>query len=211
MPVSVGVGRVASVPGVSFTSRRVPYDSVDALVLINELQGESSERYGGPDQTPVDPAEFADPNGAFFIARYGVDRIPRDGPASDAARTHRSDVSGSFFEGSGPFDGPNGHLDAATGQTVLVGCVGMRRHSDSDAELKRMYIRRPFRGRGWSRELLRLVETQALSMGFVRLILETGTPQPEAIGLYESSGYESIPGFGHYRDEPLNRCYAKQL
>jgi hypothetical protein len=35
--------------------------------------------------------------------------------------------------------------------------------------------------------------------------------QPEAIALYESSGYTPIPGFGHYKDGPLSRCYARRL
>ena len=34
------------------------------------------------------------------------------------------------------------------------------------------------------------------------MILETGDRQPEAIALYEAAGYERIPNFGHYRDEP---------
>jgi GNAT superfamily N-acetyltransferase len=166
MPVSVGVSWVATVPGVSFTWSRVRYDSVDAQLLIGELQIESYERYGGPDETPVDPEEFAHPDGVFFVARQG---------------------------------------------TELVGCVGMRRRSDSDAELKRMYIRKTFRGRGWARQLLALVEDEARSLGMTRLILETGLAQPEAMSLYESSGYALIPGFGHYREEPDNRCYAKAL
>ena len=41
--------------------------------------------------------------------------------------------------------------------------------------------------------------------------METGLAQPEAMDLYETSGYERIPGFGHYRNEPQNRCYAKTL
>ena len=43
------------------------------------------------------------------------------------------------------------------------------------------------------------------------MILETGTAQPEAIALYSSSGYERIPPFGYYKDEPLNRCFGKLL
>ena len=74
-----------------------------------------------------------------------------------------------------------------------------------------MYIRSTFRGRGWARELLALVEDEARALGMTRLILETGLAQPEAMSLYESSGYALIPGFGHYRDEPDNRCYAKVL
>ena len=74
-----------------------------------------------------------------------------------------------------------------------------------------MFIRAAYRGRGWSRELLRLLEDEARSLGFRRVILETGMKQPEAIGLYTSSGYEPIDSFGHYRDSDLNRCFAKQL
>jgi hypothetical protein len=43
------------------------------------------------------------------------------------------------------------------------------------------------------------------------MILETGTAQPEAVALYESSGYTPIPPFGYYKAEPLNRCFAKPL
>jgi hypothetical protein len=43
------------------------------------------------------------------------------------------------------------------------------------------------------------------------MVLETGTAQPEAMALYESSGYTPIAGFGHYAWSPQNRCYAKRL
>jgi hypothetical protein len=42
-------------------------------------------------------------------------------------------------------------------------------------------------------------------------VLETGLAQPEAIALYESAGYLPIEGFGHYRDEPSSRSFAKEL
>ncbi len=42
-------------------------------------------------------------------------------------------------------------------------------------------------------------------------ILETGTRQPEAIGLYLSSGYLRVPKFGFYCHAPLSRCYGKRL
>lgn len=150
----------------TFTLERVRYDSVLAQQLIEELQEEYVLRYGGPDETPVDPGEFEPPRGSFLLAY-------RDG--------------------------------------VLVGCAGMRARSESDVEVKRMFVRRPFRGRGYARELLTLVEEEARSLGYSRVLMETGGAQPEAMGLYESSGYKRIPGFGHYRNEPQNRCYAKTL
>jgi hypothetical protein len=43
------------------------------------------------------------------------------------------------------------------------------------------------------------------------MVLETGLAQPEAIALYESSGYAAIPDFGFYKDAPLSRCMARSL
>jgi hypothetical protein len=42
-------------------------------------------------------------------------------------------------------------------------------------------------------------------------VLETGLSQPEAIGLYTSSGYQPVPKYGHYRCAPSSRCYGKRL
>jgi ribosomal protein S18 acetylase RimI-like enzyme len=43
------------------------------------------------------------------------------------------------------------------------------------------------------------------------MVLETGDAQPEAIALYESSGYTRIASFGHYAWSPHNRCFARPL
>jgi len=45
----------------------VPYDHPDAVALIAEVQQEYVVRYGEPDMTPVDPAEFAPPTGLFLV------------------------------------------------------------------------------------------------------------------------------------------------
>ena len=45
----------------------VPYDHLDAVAMIDEVQREYVIRYGGPDDTPVDPAEFAPPLGLFLV------------------------------------------------------------------------------------------------------------------------------------------------
>ena len=92
-----------------------------------------------------------------------------------------------------------------------AGCSGLRRHDDDNVEVKRMFVRRPFRGRGLSRWLLAQVEERGRALGYRRMLMETGQQQPEAMHLYETSGYEPIPGFGHYAQAPENRCYAKDL
>lgn len=82
---------------------------------------------------------------------------------------------------------------------------------DGDAELKRMYVIEQMRGRGLARRVLAALEEDARTAGRLRMVLETGTQQPEAISLYTSSGYAPCEKFGHYRFHELSRCYAKAL
>jgi len=142
------------------------YGDTLTAALIEEIQQEMTARYGGPDETPVDPAQFAAPGGAFLVA----------------------------------------HLDGEP-----IGCAGLRGRPAGEVELKRMYIRPAHRRRGYARGLLLAVEDRARSLGYRRLVLETGTAQPEAIALYEREGYLPTAGFGHYADEPGSRYYAKDL
>jgi GNAT superfamily N-acetyltransferase len=66
------------------------------------------------------------------------------------------------------------------------------------AELKRMYVRDTFRGRGLARRLLAALERDAADAGADWLILQTAVPQIAAVKLYRSSGYTAIPSFGYY-------------
>ncbi|MCF3136137.1 GNAT family N-acetyltransferase [Streptomyces olivochromogenes] len=84
-------------------------------------------------------------------------------------------------------------------------------HEDGDAELKRMFVIDAMRGRGLARRMLAALEDDARAAGRVRMVLETGTKQPEAIALYTSSGYEPCVKFGYYREYESSRCYAKPL
>jgi ribosomal protein S18 acetylase RimI-like enzyme len=55
------------------------------------------------------------------------------------------------------------------------------------------------------------LEDRARALGYRRLVLETGVHQPEAMRLYETSGYTPMEPYGFYRNSPLSRCYAKAL
>jgi GNAT superfamily N-acetyltransferase len=99
-----------------------------------------------------------------------------------------------------------------------VACGGWRTHEagrpgfvDGDVELKRMYVIPAMQGRGLARQLLTELERIAIAAGRTRMVLSTGSLQPEAIGLYTSSGYRPMPNFGIYRDEPECRCFSKPL
>ncbi len=96
-----------------------------------------------------------------------------------------------------------------------VACVALRDASDElgagVAEVKRLYTVPGARGRGHSRRVMLELERLAHEQGWTRLVLETGVLQPEAIGLYLSLGYRSIPNYAEYVDEPSSRCFAKDL
>jgi GNAT superfamily N-acetyltransferase len=111
------------------------------------------------------------------------------------------------------FDPPDGAFLIAYRDGVPAGCAGWRSHGETDevAELKRMYVEPAFRGTGVARALLAAVEDSARESGRSRLILECGSKQPEAIALYESSGYTPIEHFGFYRHAPDVRSYGRDL
>ena len=94
----------------------------------------------------------------------------------------------------------------------VVGCGSLREAPERGpgvGELKRMYVVPAHRGRGLSRRILLALEEIAIDRGLRRLVLETGVRQPEAIGLYRSAGYEQIPNYGVYADEPNSVCFGK--
>jgi GNAT superfamily N-acetyltransferase/uncharacterized damage-inducible protein DinB len=96
-------------------------------------------------------------------------------------------------------------------QGDIVACGATRPVEPGIAEIKRMYVRPAARGRGYSKQMLAALESSARASGVTRLILETGDRQPEAIALYRSAGYVTVPLFGEYHSNSFSRCFAKTL
>jgi GNAT superfamily N-acetyltransferase len=109
---------------------------------------------------------------------------------------------------------PDGTFLLAWRDGLAVGCGGVRRRADfgdATGEIKRMYVAPEARQHGVARAILYELEAFAARRGYRRLVLETGTKQPEAIALYQGAGYEPIAPYGVYADSPLSRCFAKVL
>ena len=108
---------------------------------------------------------------------------------------------------------------AAADVTFLVARVSNRaagfgallRHGVAFGEIKRLYVVPSMRGQKLGRLLLNALEERARADELPYLRLETGTKQPEAIGLYHSAGYSEIPPFGSYKPDPLSIFMEKQL
>lgn len=101
-----------------------------------------------------------------------------------------------------------GYLDHVA---VATGAWRWIEQGEPVIEVKRMYVVPAHRGAGHARAMLAHIEQRGREVGSPRVILQTGSLQPEAIALYESSGYLPIPGFGHYGGHPGARAFAKAL
>lgn len=74
-----------------------------------------------------------------------------------------------------------------------------------------MYVRPLGRGRGVAKELLALLESQAIRSGCKLVRLETGPYQYEALALYSGAGYQRRGPFGNYTDDPLSVFMQKHM
>jgi putative acetyltransferase len=90
-------------------------------------------------------------------------------------------------------------------------CGGVFLVGHEYAEIKRMYVRPAFRGRGLGGLMLDHLIAHARAQGLTVIRLETGIHQHEAIALYQRHGFRRIAPFGPYRDDPLSRYYEKVL
>lgn len=114
---------------------------------------------------------------------------------------------------------PGVHPSAADMTCFFVGyvddepaaCGGLRAIDAEHGEVKRMYVVPEQRGSGLAVAVLSALEDDARARGWARVVLETGTKQPDAVRFYEREGYSSIPLFGDYIGEPTSLCFEKVL
>ena len=136
------------------------------------------------------PVGYADPVAQQLVERVQQEYVVRYG-GPDAAVVDPAE-----------FSPPLGRFLVAELDGVPAGCGGWRALGDGRAELKRMYVEPGFRRRGVAALLLAELERSAAAAGQRRLVLNSGSQQPEALALYARAGYAPVAGFGVYADEP---------
>lgn len=96
-----------------------------------------------------------------------------------------------------------------------VGCGALRPMDapgfEDACEIKRMYVAPDARGRRLAAVILAELERLAREFGYQRAVLETGDRNPEAVRLYERSGYEHIPKYPPYLDSARSICFSRRL
>lgn len=94
---------------------------------------------------------------------------------------------------------------------VPVGSASFKKYDDECAEIKRVFVKKEYRGRGISNILMKMLEERAREKGFKYFILESGEPLVSAMALYRKSGYKVIPNYGQYVDMEESVCMKKKL
>ncbi len=103
------------------------------------------------------------------------------------------------------------HVIVAYENNQPVACGAFKMFDSESAEIKRMYVLPQHRNKGMAAAVLQHLEQWAKEEGYVYSVLETGKKQPEAIRLYQKSGYVTIPNYGQYAGVENSVCMKKKL
>ena len=92
-----------------------------------------------------------------------------------------------------------------------VACAGLKRYSDTDVEIKRVWVEPEYRGKHIARDMMGKIEDKAREFGYKRTILQTREIMKDAVGLYERIGYSRIENYPPYDTLLGAICMAKEL
>ena len=102
---------------------------------------------------------------------------------------------------------PRGRLYLALSDGEAAGCIGMKYHDEHCCELKRLYVKPEFRGRGLALRLCRLIMSEAEKAGYDYILLDTLPFLTGAKHIYDKLGFYET---GPYNDSPMgNSIYMR--
>lgn len=87
-----------------------------------------------------------------------------------------------------------------------AGCAALRRYSETEIEIKRVFVRNSYRGKNIGGKLMEQLIMQAKEKGYSRMILETGYFLDASVRLYSRFGFGKIENYGDYKNMPESLC-----
>lgn len=92
-----------------------------------------------------------------------------------------------------------------------AGCAALRKYSDTEIEVKRVFVQKPYRGQNIGGQLLAHLIEHAQESGYKRMLLETGAFLSASVRLYRRYGFEQISNYGDYKDMPESLCMGRDI
>jgi len=108
----------------------------------------------------------------------------------------------------GDYVPPSGRLLLIIYATKMAGCVALRNMGEGVCEMKRLYVRPAFRGKGIGKTLALAIIKEARHIGYKCMRLDTVPAMKEAISLYRSLGFKDIEP---YRYNPIEGAIFMEL
>ena len=103
---------------------------------------------------------------------------------------------------------PEGALLLAEQDSIPAGCVGLRKIQDRRCEMKRLYVRPKFRGKGLGKALCSQIILKGRQLGYREMLLDTLSTMIDAQALYRLHGFrETVP----YYNNPLPEAQYMKL
>ncbi|MCC8166591.1 MAG: GNAT family N-acetyltransferase [Planctomycetes bacterium] len=107
----------------------------------------------------------------------------------------------------GKYAGPDGAILVAVTDREAAGVVALRRHDDTVAEMKRLYVRPEYRGTGTGRRLVEALIAAATERGYDAVVLDTLRTLTASVALYRRLGFrECLP---HYHNPHPDALYLR--
>lgn len=103
------------------------------------------------------------------------------------------------------------HVVLCYQDNVAIGCGAFKEFDSNTVEIKRMFVHPDYRGKGIASTVLKELEIWASEGSYTNFVLETGANNPEAIALYQKSGYEIFPNYGQYANISASVCLKKSI
>ncbi len=108
----------------------------------------------------------------------------------------------------GDYTPPDGRLLIAFWQEQVTGCVALRKLEDRICEMKRLYVKPQFQGKGIGKALAEAIIEKARKIGYFRMCLDTISSMDRARALYLSLGFKEI---APYRYNPIKGAAFMEL
>jgi putative acetyltransferase len=109
----------------------------------------------------------------------------------------------------GHYAPPDGRLLLAEYDGQLAGCVALHKWECGVCEMKRLYLRPSFRGKGLGRAIAEKIIAEARNIGYRRMRLDTIEPlMKDAVEMYRKLGFREI---APYRPNPIAGAMYMEL